>query len=110
MLGGICITGDGRTSEGESSTTVGDMVGGSWGILDVDNIEGARGEGGEQARKGQEKNGQMIKYSVSARDSHSGRMLSQTLACPFSSLSLSVFLLAIPKTVSELFLFSQRRP
>ena len=30
---------------GESSTAVGDMVDGSWGILDVDNMEG-RGGGG----------------------------------------------------------------
>ena len=32
---------------GESSTAVGDMVDGSWGILDVDNMEGREGGRGD---------------------------------------------------------------
>lgn len=48
---------------GESSTAVGDMVDGSWGILDVDNMEGREGGRGDvQVGKGREENGEMIKY------------------------------------------------
>lgn len=67
-------------------------------MLDVDNIVGGR----EGARKGQEKNGEMIKYSVvkfsrpfSARDSHSVACSPKLWLLP--SLSPS-FLLAASKT------------
>lgn len=43
--------GDGRSSEWESSTAVGETVAGSWGILDVDNIEGREGGKGVNRRE-----------------------------------------------------------
>ena len=56
--GGICSLGGERGREGESSTAGEDMAAGRWGILDVDNMEGGRGEEDEQVGRGQKMNGE----------------------------------------------------